>query len=122
MRGIAPRERFRKRTLTIGTVWTGKIHDFRSVCRKGRARHHKKDPEQNLSSPAASQKRARLGKDPCGARGVSACLIVRDEETRLGRCLSSLAPWVEEICVVDTGSTDRTVEIATKFGAKVKQI
>ena len=46
-------------------------------------------------------------------------MIVRDEERVLGACLESVSPWVDEIIVVDTGSTDRTVEIAQKAGAKV---
>jgi hypothetical protein len=50
---------------------------------------------------------------------LSACLIVRDEEHTLGRCLSSLAGLADEIVVVDTGSTDATVEIARSFGCRV---
>jgi hypothetical protein len=43
---------------------------------------------------------------------LSACLIVKNEAANLGRCLASLAPVVDEIVVVDTGSTDDTVAIA----------
>ncbi len=50
---------------------------------------------------------------------VSACLIVRNEEKRLGRCLGSLVGWTGEVIVVDTGSTDGTVGIAASFGAQV---
>ncbi|MCP4602031.1 MAG: glycosyltransferase [Proteobacteria bacterium] len=50
---------------------------------------------------------------------VSACLIVRNEKKFLDDCLSSLKPWVEEICVLDTGSTDDTVDIALSHGAVV---
>lgn len=50
---------------------------------------------------------------------ISACMIVKDEEERLPTALKSIKPWVDEIIVVDTGSTDRTVEIAESFGAKV---
>jgi len=50
---------------------------------------------------------------------LSACLIVRDEEMFLERCLSSLRGHVDEICVLDTGSRDRTVEIARAHGARV---
>ena len=50
---------------------------------------------------------------------VSACIIVKNEETDLPRCLMSLRPLAAEIIVVDTGSTDRTRDIATAFGARV---
>ena len=50
---------------------------------------------------------------------LSACLIVRDEEAFLPACLSSLAGWVDELCVLDTGSQDATVRIAEEAGARV---
>ncbi|CAG4933288.1 MULTISPECIES: glycosyltransferase family 2 protein [Acidithrix] len=50
---------------------------------------------------------------------ISACLITKNEEIHLERCLSSVYGHVDEIVVVDTGSNDRTVEIAQGFGAKV---
>jgi len=50
---------------------------------------------------------------------LSLCMIVRDEERFLADCLASAAGHVDEIVVVDTGSTDRTVEIAQSFGARV---
>lgn len=50
---------------------------------------------------------------------VSACMIVKDEEELLAGCLESIRDWVDEIIIVDTGSTDRTVEIAESFGAKL---
>ncbi|RLB83760.1 MAG: hypothetical protein DRH17_00980 [Deltaproteobacteria bacterium] len=46
-------------------------------------------------------------------------MIVKDEEESLPRCLSSVKDYVDEIVVVDTGSTDRTVEIARRFGAQI---
>ncbi|PYG01082.1 Glycosyl transferase family 2 [Georgenia satyanarayanai] len=45
---------------------------------------------------------------------ISAVLIVKDEEDYLARCLASVR-WADEIVVYDTGSTDRTVEIARQF-------
>jgi tetratricopeptide (TPR) repeat protein len=50
---------------------------------------------------------------------LSACLIVRNEEAFLGRCLGSLGGLVDETVVVDTGSTDRTREIAAAGGARL---
>lgn len=50
---------------------------------------------------------------------ISLCMIVRNEEQKLARALTSARPWVGEIVVVDTGSTDRTVAIAESFGARV---
>ncbi|MBR5116665.1 MAG: glycosyltransferase family 2 protein [Lachnospiraceae bacterium] len=50
---------------------------------------------------------------------ISVCMIVKNEEERLGRCLSSLAGIADEIVVVDTGSLDRTKEIASQYDAKI---
>ena len=50
--------------------------------------------------------------------GVSAFIITRNEEARLGRTLAAL-DWADQVVVVDSGSTDRTVEIATAAGAEV---
>ncbi len=50
---------------------------------------------------------------------ISACVIVKNEEKNIARCINSYIDIVDEIIVVDTGSTDRTVEIAKDLGAKV---
>lgn len=50
---------------------------------------------------------------------ISLCMIVKNEEKNLERCLSSYAPLMDEIIVVDTGSTDRTKEIAARFTDKI---
>ncbi|MEW5768503.1 MAG: glycosyltransferase [bacterium] len=52
---------------------------------------------------------------------ISLCMIVRDEEERLPKCLESVKDLVDEIIVVDTGSKDKTMEIARSFGAKLYQ-
>lgn len=50
---------------------------------------------------------------------VSIALIVRNEEQTLARCLGSLAGAVDEIVVVDTGSTDATVDVARSFTGRI---
>lgn len=50
---------------------------------------------------------------------ISLCMIVKNEEHFLGQCLESVREFVDEMIIVDTGSTDKTVEIAKQFGAKV---
>ena len=50
---------------------------------------------------------------------LSVCLIVKDEQEVLERCLNCVSRFADEIVVVDTGSTDDTVQIAKKFTDKV---
>jgi tetratricopeptide (TPR) repeat protein len=50
---------------------------------------------------------------------LSLCTIVKNEEASLPRCLHSVKDIVDEMVVLDTGSTDRTPEIAKELGAKV---
>src|SRR5262249_34903751 len=51
--------------------------------------------------------------------GISLCMIMKNEERFLDRCLASVADCVDEMCIVDTGSTDPSVEIAKKSGARL---
>ena len=50
---------------------------------------------------------------------ISLCMIVKNEEEMLPECLESIDGLVDEIILVDTGSTDRTIEIAQEYGAKI---
>jgi glycosyltransferase involved in cell wall biosynthesis len=50
---------------------------------------------------------------------VTVIVLSRDEEANIGACLDSVAGWAREVFVVDSGSTDRTVEIAERRGARV---
>ena len=61
----------------------------------------------------------RLKPDLLQRARVSLTMIVRDEEKNLPHCLESVRGVFDEIVVLDTGSRDRTVEIARSFGARV---
>jgi glycosyltransferase involved in cell wall biosynthesis len=50
---------------------------------------------------------------------LSLCMIVKKEEKLLPGCLESVKDYVDEIIIVDTGSTDGTVGIAKRYNAKV---
>lgn len=50
---------------------------------------------------------------------ISVCIIAKDEEKHIEECLKRLQPYGFEIIVTDTGSTDRTKEIAAKYADKV---
>ena len=46
-------------------------------------------------------------------------MMTRNEQTRLPACLERVSNWADEIVIIDDNSTDRTVEIAQQYGAKV---
>lgn len=50
---------------------------------------------------------------------ISLCMIVKNEEAVLSRCLDSIADLMDEIIIIDTGSTDQTKEIAAKYTSKI---
>lgn len=52
---------------------------------------------------------------------ISLCMIVKNEENSIRRCLSSTVDVVDEIIVVDTGSQDKTIDICKEYGAKIYQ-
>jgi tetratricopeptide (TPR) repeat protein len=53
---------------------------------------------------------------------LSLCMIVKNEAANLPRCLGSVKDVIDQIVVLDTGSTDRTPEIAQSFGAEVHHL
>ena len=59
---------------------------------------------------------------PPSSPRIAATLIVRNEARCIARCLNSVAPWVDKMVVLDTGSTDDTVVIAKAAGAEVHHL
>ncbi len=137
-----PREPFILNYLGVALYELGALDQAEALFRATR----RLDPnvphvEDNLGHVARRRKRGKLALPkavsaalvPVAARGkacadrarpaeglsLSLCMIVKDEEEMLPRCLEAAAPAVDEIIVVDTGSSDRTIEIAKSFGAKV---
>jgi tetratricopeptide (TPR) repeat protein len=74
-------------------------------------------PRPALQEPDAPAAVAGGGR-PARPR-VSLCLIVKNEEHNLPACLGSAADLVDEVVVVDTGSTDATRDVARRHGARV---
>jgi glycosyltransferase involved in cell wall biosynthesis len=60
---------------------------------------------------------AKLPAAPCR---IALVVIARDEAPRIARLLASVAPWVDEMLVLDTGSTDNTPALAAAAGARVE--
>ena len=50
---------------------------------------------------------------------ISVCIIAKNEESYIEKCLAALKPYDFEIILVDTGSTDRTKDIAARYADKV---
>ena len=60
------------------------------------------------------------GFNPCSSDLLTAIILTLNEERALPECLASLN-WVDEMLVFDSGSSDRTCEIAREHGARVLQ-
>lgn len=73
----------------------------------------------SVPSIAARAQALAARAQPAEGLRLSLCMIVRDEQEMLPRCLAAVAGAVDEIVIVDTGSLDGTIEIARSFGATV---
>ena len=83
------------------------------------ARKKQKNRKTRKTKPTLGSKHIKSMANQGNAPTISLCMMVKNEEDQLPRCLDRLKDVVDEIIVVDTGSTDRTVEIASSYGAKV---
>ncbi len=75
--------------------------------------------EAALNPPPESPIEAQALHIDIEAPHISLCMIVKNEERFLRKCLESAQDDVDEIIIVDTGSTDGTLDIAREFGAKI---
>ena len=80
---------------------------------KKRKKRNKKSKRRQIS-PRLPHSPAHAGPLP-----ISLCMIVKNEESFLEDCLKSVRDLVDEIVIVDTGSTDATLKIASNFGARI---
>jgi glycosyltransferase involved in cell wall biosynthesis len=83
--------------------------------------HDLKSRSIDLKLSGHKSRKAARGVSRAARPSLSVCLIARDEEATLARCLASLGDIEKEICVLDTGSQDATAKIAKSFGAKVRR-
>ena len=79
-----------------------------------RKKSKKKSPKKRYLKQVQNQNK-KVKKIPA----VSLCMIVKNEERYLEDCLKSIKKVVDEIIIIDTGSKDRTVEIARKYTDKI---
>jgi tetratricopeptide (TPR) repeat protein len=98
--------------------------NLQEIARRRRAGKHANPhlpaPVKVALGPLAERaKRCAKQARPQPGLKLSLCMIVKDEEEMLPRCLAAAQAAVDEMIIVDTGSTDRTVEIAESFGATV---
>jgi tetratricopeptide (TPR) repeat protein len=94
--------------------------NLKALSERNRSHHHSKallHPALRELGKRAKQVAPRA--KPADGMRISLCMIMRDEEEMLERTLAAVAPVVDEMVIVDTGSQDRSIEIAKSFGANV---
>jgi hypothetical protein len=94
--------------------------NLREIGNRARSSQHKKLVFHPVLTELSKRARRVANRaKPAEDMRLSLVMIVRDEEEMLPRTLEAIKPAVDEIIIVDTGSTDSTIEIARSFGAKV---
>jgi glycosyltransferase involved in cell wall biosynthesis/Tfp pilus assembly protein PilF len=100
----------------IGIYFYNKKHMAKSFLYLKKAHQQNANDETiNQLLEKISAKNENFQKKPT----ISCCMIVKDEEAFLEACLESVKDFVDEIVIVDTGSTDNTVNIAQKFTDRI---
>jgi len=89
------------------------------VVARPRAAAAAETPRETMAAPLPADALGTADADTAPRPRLSLCMIVKDEDKRLPRCLESVAGVVDEIIVVDTGSSDATRGIAAQAGARV---
>jgi len=95
----------------------GVVYDKMGLYEKAQAQFEKAlemDPNNQTARDNLAYLKNNIATEP---QRISLCMIVKNEEKFLPGCLKTVKDLVDEIIVVDTGSTDRTMEIAREFGA-----
>ena len=113
LRGRTPR-RLSRSTLVSGEVITNPFITTSTVSPTAPALS-----QPNRPSAKATPHSPLVNRDTPLRTRVSLCMIVKNEADKLADCLQSVADLVDEMIVVDTGSTDATRQIAADLGAKV---
>jgi tetratricopeptide (TPR) repeat protein len=108
-------ERFFLQALSLQPEHSGAGESLKST-REALAQQSAAEPEPDFPEWEAILKQHV---DMSRPQTLSLCMIVKNEERFLRTCLESVRDVVDEIIVVDTGSSDKTVEIAREMGAKV---
>jgi glycosyltransferase involved in cell wall biosynthesis len=94
--------------------------NIEEIAKRGRSGQHRKLAFHPVLSELSKRARRVANRaKPAEGQRISLVMIVRDEEEMLPRTLEAVKPAVDEIIIVDTGSTDSTIEIAKSFGATV---
>jgi GT2 family glycosyltransferase/tetratricopeptide (TPR) repeat protein len=78
-----------------------------------------RSPAEVHTIPAVARSLDLVLDRAAGTKQQSLVMMVKNEETRLGPCLESAAHLFDDTVIIDTGSTDRTKEIALRYGARV---
>ncbi len=109
------------RTLGAGEDRRLRIQDSRDrgVQRRPRPDHGDEDRRFRIQDSRGIRAKEDEERSPPRRARISLTMIVRDEEKNLANCLGSVRGIFDEIIVVDTGSVDRTPEIAREYGARV---